>query len=228
MTQIAAVLLSGGADLDFAVAHQTIGLLIDPVGDDSPAFDKFVDIMMTLGLLLVNLLEDVLALSDAAIGLRVRGSTAHLSSLGLLLFISFDFVELHLPRVEELVVLIFVELGQLVFEVLVHHVVRPALLGRPASLRLVHRVPPALSHEGVVSLGRIVGDSEALGLLARAGLFHEFVVSDDPGGHVATDAVVSNHAFRRLLLVQIRQLQILNLHRLLEFELIFLFLIELF
>lgn len=55
MTQIAAVLFSGDADLDFAVAHQTVGLLIDPVGDYSPAFDELVDIMMTLGLLLMNL-----------------------------------------------------------------------------------------------------------------------------------------------------------------------------
>ena len=80
----------------------------------------------------------------------------------------------------------------------------------------------------MVSLGRIVGDPQALSLLARAGLFNEFVISNDSSGHVAAHAVVSNHAFWWLLLGQIRQLQILNLHRLLEFELIFLFLIELF
>ena len=49
----------------------------------------------------------------------VRGPTAHLSGLGLLLLISLEFVVLYLPRVEELVVLILVEPGQLVLETLV-------------------------------------------------------------------------------------------------------------
>jgi hypothetical protein len=55
LTQIAAVLFSRGANLDFAVAHQTIGLRIHSVGDYSSAFDEFVDVMMALGLFLMNL-----------------------------------------------------------------------------------------------------------------------------------------------------------------------------
>ena len=46
-----------------------------------------------------------------------------------MLLTSFEFVVLNLPRIKELVVLIFVELGQLVFEILIHHVVQPTILG---------------------------------------------------------------------------------------------------
>jgi len=49
--------------------------------------------------------------------------------LGLLLLISLEFVVLYLPRVEELVVLILVEPGQLVLETLVYHLVYPTILG---------------------------------------------------------------------------------------------------
>ena len=80
----------------------------------------------------------------------------------------------------------------------------------------------------MVSLRWIVVDPETLSLLAGSSLFDEFVVSNDPGCDISGNTVVSNHAFWWLLFVQIRQLQILNLHLLLEFELFFLFLIELF
>ena len=59
---------------------------------------------MALGLFRVNLFQNIFALRDTSVGLRIGGSAGHLSSLdsALLAITNFEFGELQLLRVKEL------------------------------------------------------------------------------------------------------------------------------